>query len=532
MARRLIITTRLSFLLLFLLLVIIFPTSSCAWAEDNGGRDSRLAPARAARGVRGAARARALDGAATEDQQANGAVPRSPAATGGAIPKPGHAVRDGCPPMITPPPSLSRRQDNQGQIQALSDQLQQLSQQSRSVSQASQQVSQSSQQLSQSLQQATQRLSQTEQQLASAQSRQSSAESASRSATQAAADASRSADEASRSADRAVSSAASSASAAIAANMASATRGVGASVASALALASQSASVIMNSAASMVQQAQADVTAARNAANSQVQQAQGAALSVTQAALAVVGGIVASSLLTIVAFVLILRYRRKKRRMTRLGKISNIGYPAAAGTEYKPADYEESNYSNDNDMPSPPANNGFSVDVKEPLPAVVLGRNGSTLSRRSSGGAPKGVGYATSYYGPTPIGVGAGNTVTAGVGGGGGGGGLPFQLRSPPRGKFTLFPKSRDEFNSPRGAGASLSSSTMNGEMSPEQQQRASKTSFPSLDTWLRVGTTVSPFATLQKSNILSSSPEQQRQQVDDEKKRSLGEWPIKTTNK
>src|SRR6185436_5016285 len=66
-------------------------------------------------------------------------------------------------------------------------------------------------------------------------------------------------------------------------------------------------------------------------AASQVQQAQGTAVSVTQAALAVVGSIIGSSLITIGAFYLVLRLKRNRRRRTRHNMGSNISYPRSDG---------------------------------------------------------------------------------------------------------------------------------------------------------------------------------------------------------
>lgn len=439
-------------------------------------------------------------------------------------------IPDAASPQITPAPSvpvhdlfLAVRQDD-GQIQALSNQLQQLSAASRSVSQASQQVSQSSQQLSQSLQQATQQLSQTQQSLASARAGQSAAEAASRAATQAAQDASRSAQDAVRSASSSAS-----------AFMASVTGSMGASFKSAVAQASQSAALAMNSAASVVQKAQADATAVRNEANTQVQQAQGAALSVTQTALAVVGGVIGSSLLTVAAFVLVLRYRRRRRRAgayrggSAAGSRANIGYPALTGTSnkaalgngvaYNQADYAESSYSTDDDYPA---------DIKAPLPALVPGR---ALSRKKSTATEKNnnnddaavstMGLAVSYYTPMtatpPPQMATMVTVKNGLNANNvNGGGFQLGDPPPPRGantKFTLFPKASSDtssISSPQMQALALAGnySPMSDAAGPSRgAQRASSrgaAAFPSLDTWLRAGT-VSPFATLRRGQGQSS---------------------------
>ncbi|KAL2260358.1 hypothetical protein VTK26DRAFT_5645 [Humicola hyalothermophila] len=415
--------------------------------------------------------------------------------------EPAQVVRYGCHAMVTPPPSLLRRQD-QGQIQALSNQLQQLSEQSRAVSQASQQ-------LSQSLQQASQRLSQTEQQLASARLQQNAAESALRSMSQAAAEASRRADEARASADRAISevmrSASQSASRAISESMASVTSSMGASFSSAISAASQSAAAAMRSASIMVQQAQADATALRNEANTQIQQAQGAALSVTQTALAVVGGIVGSSLLTVACFILILRHRRKKRRQARHSRNdSRVAAPTAetghgqagvsnmsAKKEYAGSDDGSSVYSTDDrGFRFPPG-----VEGTKPSPRSSISlpaRSNTTAIPRKGVGA--GVGYAVSYYGPGGAAVPTRPSIAMLAKG-------PkssFQLGNPPPprgGKFSLFPKPTDSDNeetSPRATPAGV-------EEIKRQSERISNPSPLTLDKWLRNGTTESPFSTLKE---------------------------------
>ncbi|KAK4252015.1 LicD family-domain-containing protein [Corynascus novoguineensis] len=463
--------------------------------------------------------------ASGEVEGRDGPHPRSPSAAETA-----HVAPDGCQAMITPPPSLVNRQD-QGQIQALSDQLRRVSDQFRSVSQASQQVSQSSQQLSQSLQQATQRLSQTEQQLASARLQQGAAESASRSMSQASAEASRRADEAVRSVSQ-------SASSAISASMASLASSMGASFSSALRLASQSA-------ASVAQKAQEDATALRDEANSQIQQAQGAALSVTQTALAVVGGIVGSSLLTGIVFVLVLRRRRAKRRQRGRGEdgggiSGNIGYPQLKATSnkayslswakkgYAASDDGSSTYSTDTDGLR------FPVDIKEPPAAMTNDATKTTaeIPRKSVSPAAAAVGYAVSYYGPRPTIIDASkNKRTTSS---------KFQLGKPPPprgatttaaaaaaaavggtasgGKFTLFPNSStskfkfnfdgtSSSNAPQGGATTTTTESLTPVEQQQQLSRSGKrrtiisngSSLPSLslDRWLRDGTDVSPFSTL-----------------------------------
>lgn len=276
----------------------------------------------------------------------------------------------------------------------------------------------------------------------------------------------------------------------------------------------------------------------QNEAATQVQQAQGAALSVTQTALAVVGAIIGSSLLTVLGFVLILRRRRNKRRRLRLGGGSvrgpsrggnpNIGYPELTSTSnkayavhsstasssstttssikkpealklgpgpgraYAASDDGSSTYSTDEDEKALAA-----AAMAPSAAALALARSNTNITRKSVGvGAGAGVGYAVSYYGPR-------SQPTVNVNGDAGGGPPPaFQLRDPPppRGaKFSLFPRSRDEFAA-QSASASASAASPAGreeEQPTGQTQRASRSSFPSLDAWLRSGTNVSPFSTL-----------------------------------
>ncbi|KAI8166509.1 hypothetical protein K4K50_008449 [Colletotrichum sp. SAR 10_71] len=97
------------------------------------------------------------------------------------------------------------------------------------------------------------------------------------------------------------------------------------SAAQAIASATASASAAIQSAQ---QQAQQQIQAARDDANLRVSQAQGAAVSVTQAALAVVGAIIGSSLLTILGFYIWTRYRRGKRKEAKERELRReISYP-------------------------------------------------------------------------------------------------------------------------------------------------------------------------------------------------------------
>jgi hypothetical protein len=189
-------------------------------------------------------------------------------------------------------------------------------------------------------------------------------------------------------------------------------------------------------------------------ANNRVLQAQGAAVSVTQAALAIVGAIVGSSLLTIVAFVMVLRYKRRKlvRRSLAAGRGGgSIGYPglqessSGVGGGYERGDY--------------------SVDIKEPEPAVQTQR----------------VGFATA--------IGANRA--------------SFHLKTPPKGKYSVFPKNREGAGRQQGdveAGSPTSEYSLENEKEKAQSEAARQSrldSPPSLDKWLRAGTDVSPFGTL-----------------------------------
>jgi len=226
---------------LSILFLILCSSASCAFASSNSNQE---APAWRI------INRRRPDGAGVEGLRP---LPRSPV----AAPEPAHVVRD-CQAIITPPPSLLRRQDN-GQIQALSNQLFQISEQSRAVSRASQQISQSSQQLSQSLQQVNQRLSETQRQFDSVRAGSEAATQASRSMSQQVQEASRQMDEMRRSADRAISEMSRSVSNDMMQNMAAVTQSLG----SVLAQASRSAASVAGSAASLVQKAQAEATAVR-----------------------------------------------------------------------------------------------------------------------------------------------------------------------------------------------------------------------------------------------------------------------------
>jgi hypothetical protein len=274
---------------------------------------------------------------------------------------------------------LSKRQDN-GQVQQLSDSIQQISQASRQVSQASQQLSQSSQQLSQSLQQATISLTQLRSSASQFSQASQSASQAAQQAQQSAQQASDAADRASSSASSAISaaqaSAASSASIAIAANLASVTSSAAASASVIMAAASSSAAGVMASANSMIESVQAQATAARvstfpsavsilrltcsqDQANTDVTQAQGTAVSVTQAAVAIVAAIVGSSLLTILAFWLVLRRKRERDRRSRA--LLRASMPGGS-----PMQDANGFFAREKEVQRPPSNGSSAYDMPVP----------------------------------------------------------------------------------------------------------------------------------------------------------------------
>ncbi|KAJ2893388.1 hypothetical protein MKZ38_008726 [Zalerion maritima] len=102
------------------------------------------------------------------------------------------------------------------------------------------------------------------------------------------------------------------------------------SAANSVSMALASAWQAVESASSDVQSARLKVATVRAEASNQIHQAQGAVVSVTQAALGIVGAIIGSSILSILTFYLILRYRKQKRK-ERAEKDYNrkpaIGYP-------------------------------------------------------------------------------------------------------------------------------------------------------------------------------------------------------------
>ncbi|CAK7233819.1 hypothetical protein SCUCBS95973_008725 [Sporothrix curviconia] len=451
-------------------------------------------------------------------------------------------------PLQTAPPALARRQsDDSGQIAALSAQIQSISLVASSISQASRSVSQTSQQLAQQvtqLSQSTDRLSQSinslqnsaQQAQQSAQSAQQAAQQASQSATQAI--------------SQAVSSAQSSANSAISSAMAS----VSSSASVALAAAAASAANLVNAAASQVQSAQADATIARADAASQVQQAQGTAVSVTQAALAIVGAFVGSSLLTILAFYLVLRYKtnRKRRRTRLIATRGEIGYPKAANND----DSDDDNG----------GKYGYPIDLKDP-PRKSVGGGGQEASfekpeaayLRGSGGSPnlnRGASDSNAGFGFSAFGSGSGSSIMGAAGDAPAGrkDSIPMNGRS----SFSLFPKTPPTAEQPQQAStyrqpvaaasaaqAVVSPSiyaTGTSAMTSDTLARAAVTNNnptrvqPSLQQWLQEGT-VSPFGTLKRystsggagttGNTKGSGPagglDRRQQQLRAMMKRSIG---------
>ncbi|TDZ22426.1 hypothetical protein Cob_v004719 [Colletotrichum orbiculare MAFF 240422] len=150
-----------------------------------------------------------------------------------------------------------------------------------------------------------------------------------------------------------------------------------ASAAQAIAAATQSASAAIQNAQ---QQAQQQIQAARDDANLRVAQAQGAAVSITQAAIAIVAAIVGSSLLTLLGFFIFTRYRRGKRKDTATAQRlrREISYP------------KQDTLMTTNGLVGA---NGFPPDLKRPLSPT------RPDTARTVGSA---MGYAVSDYGDTP----------------------------------------------------------------------------------------------------------------------------------
>ncbi|KAL1841687.1 hypothetical protein VTJ49DRAFT_6726 [Mycothermus thermophilus] len=260
----------------------------------------------------------------------------------------------------------------------------------------------------------------------------------------------------------------------------------------------------------------------QNEANTQIQQAQGQALTVTQTALAVVGGIIGSSLLTGVAFILIIRYRRNKRkqfggsgsrRQDRNNGGAAIGYPQLTATSNKAYSISRSS-SSSSSVSSSILKRGY---FAPPAAGDATGRDDRRSSMYSTdtenNGFRFGTGAAAGIQPPAPAAtVGGGGPVgyTVGINNNKGGG---FKLSDPPPprgaavkaktaaaataaaaegGKFSLFPSSEKDPGPPGSAGQAQAKSRVGSVLS--------SAGMPSLDKWLRDGTNVSPFATAVKN--------------------------------
>ncbi|RDL30154.1 uncharacterized protein BP5553_10432 [Venustampulla echinocandica] len=231
-------------------------------------------------------------------------------------------------PLITPPPDLRRRdpvpQDNNCQ---------------QAEQSASQAVREASQSASQSIQQAQQSVSQASRE--AGQSASDAIRQAQQSASQSIAAASRDASQSVSSANSVVASVQSSASAAISrangsaitaqasassvqAEASSAILQAGAAVAAATGSAASAGQSFLSAAAAATLGAQASLAVIGAAASSsaseasaQVSASQSAAVTATQAALAIVGSIIASTLITILIYFLIIRHKKLVKRRSR-----------------------------------------------------------------------------------------------------------------------------------------------------------------------------------------------------------------------
>lgn len=199
-------------------------------------------------------------------------------------------------------------------------------------------------------------------------------------------------------------------------------------------------------------------------------------------------------MITAVAFVLFVRFRRHKDRLRRRGSGNGSG-----NRDNRYSLDKESIYSTDD--------NGFRADVKvaPPGPVAVRGSIGPSPVRAVPGSGRGGVGYALSYYGPYADEKGKeqqkkNGSLSGSTAVGGGGGSTGFKLGTPPKppaapmgggGRFALFP------TSPAG---SVSAAGMNKSgAAPAGTGSGSDTPLPSLDAWIRAGT-VSPFGALKKA--------------------------------
>ncbi|KAL2064396.1 hypothetical protein VTL71DRAFT_4890 [Oculimacula yallundae] len=251
--------------------------------------------------------------------------------------------------LITPPPELRIRSpvpepQNNGDCgeasRSASEAIRQASQS------ASQSIQQANQQASESVRQANQQATQAAQQ--ASQSASQAIQQASNSASQSIAAASRSAASAIQSANQAVSEAnaalaramgsATTAQASAASVQADASRAIlqaGAAVAAATGSAAAAGSSFLSAAARATQGAQASISGITAAAASfaaqagdQVKASQTTAVTATQAAIAIVGSVIASTLITILIYFLVIRHKRTARRKSRRAKSPDNDYPS------------------------------------------------------------------------------------------------------------------------------------------------------------------------------------------------------------
>lgn len=389
-----------------------------------------------------------------------------------------------------PPDPLSRRQD-QSQIDQLNSRIQSLQQSaqsalqslsdaSRQVSQASQQLSQSSQQLSQqsqSLSQASQQLSQDLQQATQSVNQ----------LTQAVSSASSALASCTASAAAAVGQAASDAS----------TRVDGALAQATLARVSQDQPLVVTTTGSAEKMADKELNQ-QDEANEDVQKAQASAVSITQAAAAIIGTFVGSSLLTILAVVIFLRLRWKKKRRDR----------EAAGL------YNRRYSSNSMEVPL------VTRDLKVAGPESPISRASTTLkSRFVSKTSPS---IPPEFGGSTRIGTTTGYATWADRA-------PPLRLAEPPPARKKWQPPPRATYNGiwsssrshevedeekerqGRSPGGSASRGASPRGLHAQQAQSAaaaeqSTTETLRLSGWLQKAVTVSPFGPLEEPSPSAKS--------------------------
>ncbi|KAK4166151.1 hypothetical protein QBC43DRAFT_314089 [Cladorrhinum sp. PSN259] len=430
------------------------------------------------------------------------------------------------------------------QLSQLSSQSRSVSQASQ---QASQSLSQQSQQLSQQSAQLSNRLSQTEQQLASARAQINVVEQASRSVSQQAAEASRRIDETRRSAEQAMRQMSESMTRMMSERerqMSESVRVLGESASRAIASATGIQRAQTETQA-IQGQPQSEGSDENEDGNGNGNMATQTALGIVGG---VIGGIILAVGVGWGVWIIRRRNKEGSRKkggisigFPELKSTSNRAYASVGlgkdgpgGTTKWPGDekkggrdsdasfystdYEKGGFggmgfaaAGDIKMPMPAAP-GAAMDAPDLRVAMMKDMNRTkSLSRKSVGGGvvlkgmvqeqqPSMPGLAMSYYAEvegeeekqeqTPTATATVTIPAKGIGSNSNSSkdGGKFTLGNPPpprgAGKFTLFPKSRDDFNSPLGTASTVGSN--NG--------------IPSLDTWLRKGVgSVSPFATLKK---------------------------------